>query len=77
VALIEMGPDAQVAALDVDAAIASQSKRTQPAADIITEAAIGTDSLRALQAPLHVNTNFNGLSMFINNKLILKIYDLP
>ena len=63
-ALIWMGPDAQVVALDVDAAIASQSKRTQPAANIITEAAIGTDSLRALRAPTRGNTNFNGLSMF-------------
>jgi hypothetical protein len=63
-ALFGMGPEAQVIALDVDANIDSQSKRTQPAADIITEAAIGTDSLRALRAPTRGNTNFNGLSMF-------------
>ena len=63
-ALIGMGPDAQVVTLDVDVAIASQSKCAQPAADIITEAAIGTDSLRALRAPTRGNTNFNGLSMF-------------
>ena len=63
-ALFGLGPDAQVVALDVDAAITTQSKRTQPAADIIAAAAIGTDSLRALRAPTQGDTNFNGLSMF-------------
>jgi hypothetical protein len=63
-ALIGMGPDAQVVALNVDAAIASQSRRTQPAADIITEATTGIESLRALRAPTRGEHTFNGLSMF-------------
>ncbi len=46
-ALFGMGPGAQVIALDINAAIASQSKHTQPATDIITAAAIRTDSLLA------------------------------
>ena len=50
-ALIGMGPGAQVVALDVAVAIASQSKHTQTATDIIAAAAIGTDSLRDLQVP--------------------------
>ena len=63
-ALFGLGPNAQVVALDINAAIATQSKRTQPAADIIAAAAIGTNSLRALRAPTVGDTNFNGLSMF-------------
>ena len=63
-ALFGMGPDAQVIALDVNVAITTQSKCTQPAADIIAAAAIGTNYLRALRAPMRGDTNFNGLSMF-------------
>ena len=63
-ALFGMGPDAQVVILDVNAAIAPQSKRTLPVADIIAAAAISTDSLRALRAPTRGEINYNGLSMF-------------
>ena len=63
-ALFGLGPDAQVVALDVDAAITTQSKRTQPAADIIAAAAIGIDSLCTLRAPTRGDTTFNRLSMF-------------
>ena len=62
--LFGLGPDAQVVALDVGAAITTQSKQIQPAADIIAAAAIGTGSLCTLQAPTRGDTNFNGLSMF-------------
>ena len=47
-ALIGMGPDAQVVALDVNVAIAPQIKRIQPANVIIEAATFGTDPLRAL-----------------------------
>ena len=63
-ALFGLGPNAQVVALYVNANITTQSKCTQPAADIIAAAAIGIDSLRALRAPTRRDTNFNGLSMF-------------
>ncbi len=63
-ALFGMGHDAQVVILDVDAAIAPQSKRTLPLADIIATAAISTDSLRTLRAPTRGEINYNGLSMF-------------
>ena len=70
VALFGLGPNAQVVALDVDAAIATQSKHTQPAAAIIATAAIDTDSLRALRAPARGDTNFNGLSMFTPSPIL-------
>ena len=63
-ALFELGHDAQVIALDVNTTITTQSKHTQPAADIIAAAAIVTNSLCALRAPTQGDTNFNGLSMF-------------
>ncbi len=63
-ALFGIGPDTQVVILDVDAAISTQSKHTQSVANIITASTIGTNSLRALQAPTHGDVNYNGLSMF-------------
>jgi hypothetical protein len=64
VALIAVGPEAQFVALDVDAAIAPQIKRTQPAHDIVETASTGTNPLRALRAPTQEEHNFKGLSMF-------------
>ena len=45
--LYRIGPDAQVVAVNANAAIATQSKCTQSAADIIAAANKGTDSLGA------------------------------
>ena len=62
--LFGLAPNAQVIALDVNATITTQSKCTQPAADIIAAAAIGIDSLCTLRAPTRGDTTFNRLSMF-------------
>jgi hypothetical protein len=59
-----MGNKAQVVALDASAAIATQSKLTQSAANIIAAANTGTDSLQALQAPTCSNFNYKGISIF-------------
>jgi hypothetical protein len=64
-ALFELGPNAQVVALEVNAANATQSKRTQQTADIISAEAIGNDSIHTLRAPTCRDTNFNGFGMFI------------
>ena len=63
-ALIGVGPDAQVVALDVDTAIAPQIKRTQPANDIVEAASTGINAIRALRAPTRGEHIFRGLSMF-------------
>jgi hypothetical protein len=47
-ALFGISPDAQVVALNASTAIATQSKHTQSAANIIAAANTGTDSLRVL-----------------------------
>ncbi len=63
-ALFGIGPDAQVVALNVNVTVATQSKRTHSAADIIAAANIGTDSLHALRASTRGDVNYNGISMF-------------
>jgi hypothetical protein len=63
-ALFGIGPDAQVVALNASAAIATQYKHTQSAANIIAAANTGTNSLRALQTPTHGDVNYKGISMF-------------
>ncbi len=63
-ALFRIGPNTQVVVLDIDAAISTQSKCAQTAADIIAAATIGTNSLCALCALTRRDVNYNGLSMF-------------
>jgi hypothetical protein len=63
-ALFGIGPDTQVIVLNVAAAISTQSKRTQSAANIITAATIDTNSLHALRAPIRGDVIYNRLSMF-------------
>ncbi len=62
-ALFGIDPDAQAIALNASAAIATQSKCTQSAADIIAAANTGTGSLSALQTPTCGDVNYQGISM--------------
>ena len=62
--LFGLGPEAQVVALDADAAIASQSKCIQSATNILAVAAIDITNLCAFQAPGQGDYNLNRLSMF-------------
>jgi hypothetical protein len=70
VALLGLGPNAHVVALDAATAIAAQNKYTQSMADIIT-ADIAT--LRNFCPPnRRGKTNYNGLAMFIPTPFIRK-----
>ncbi len=63
-ALLSLGPDAHVVALNASTAVTAQSKRTQSTADIIAATTIGTDTLRALRAPACSGTNYHSITMF-------------
>jgi hypothetical protein len=71
-ALLGLGPDAHVVALDASTAITAQFKRTQSAADIIAAATIGTDTLRALRVPTRGKTNYHSITMFTPAPFIRK-----
>jgi hypothetical protein len=71
-ALLGLGPDAHVVALNASMAVTAQSKRTQSAADIIAAATIGTYTLRALRAPTRGETNYHGITMLTPAPFIRK-----
>jgi hypothetical protein len=63
-ALFGIGPDTQTVAPNVNVTIATQSKCTQSAADMIAAANIGTNSLCALQTPTCGDVHYKGISVF-------------
>jgi hypothetical protein len=71
-ALLGLGPNAHVVALNASTAVTAQSKRTQSVADIIAAATIGTDTLRALRAPTRGETNYHCITMFTLAPFICK-----
>jgi hypothetical protein len=71
-ALLGLGSNAHVVALNASTAVTAQSKCTQSAADIIAAATIGTDTLHALCAPTCSETNYHGITMFTPAPFIRK-----